>query len=65
MNFFLVCFLFRKKESFLSGLIILFTHGMVSGALFFLFNFLYLISRSRSYFIKYSLGVQLSSFILV
>lgn len=65
MNFFLVCLLFVKKERWLSGLVILFTHGMVSGALFFLFNFLYLISGSRSYFIKYSLGVQLSSFILV
>ncbi len=65
MNFFLTCFLFNKKERFLSGLIILLRHGMVRGALFFLFNFLYLVSHRRSYFVNYSVGVQLRSFILV
>jgi uncharacterized membrane-anchored protein len=65
MNFFLTCFLFKKKESFLSGLIILLTHGMVRGSLFFLFNFLYLISHRRSYFVNFSLGIQLRSFVLV
>ena len=65
MNFFLVCFLFRSKESFISGLIILLTHGMVRGALFYLFNFLYIISHRRSLFINYSMGVQLRRFILV
>lgn len=65
MNFFLTCFLFNKKERFLSGLIILLSHGMVSGALFFLFNFLYLVSHRRSYFVNYSVGTQLGSFVLV
>lgn len=65
MNFFLTCFLFKKKERFLSGLIILLTHGMVRGRLFFLFNFLYLISHRRSYFVNFSLGIQLRSFILI
>ena len=65
MNFFLTCFIFRKNERFLSGLIILLTHGMVRGALFYLFNFIYLISHRRSYFIKFSLGIQLRRFILI
>jgi uncharacterized membrane-anchored protein len=61
----LVCFLFNTKESVISGLIILLAHGMVRGALFYLFNFLYLISYRRSFFINYSIGIQLSSFILI
>jgi NADH:ubiquinone oxidoreductase subunit 4 (subunit M) len=65
MNFFLTCFLFKKHERFLSGLIILLAHGMVRGSLFFLFNFLYLISNRRSYFVNFSLGIKLRSFILV
>jgi NADH-ubiquinone oxidoreductase chain 4 len=65
MNFFLTCFLFKKKERFLSGLIILLTHGMVRGRLFFLFNFLYLVSHRRSYFINFSIGIQLRSFVLL
>ena len=65
MNFFLICFLFKTNESFMSGLVILLTHGMVRGALFYLFNFLYLVSHSRSFFIKYSLGIQLRRFILI
>lgn len=65
MNFFLLCFIFKNFERYVAGLIILMSHGMVRGALFYLFNFLYLISGSRSYFIKYSLGISLSRFILV
>ena len=65
MNFFLTCFLFQKKERYFSGLIILFTHGVVRGGLFFLFNFLYLISGSRSYFINYSVGLSIPSFVLI
>ncbi len=65
MNFFLVCFLFNTNESVISGLIILLAHGMVRGALFYLFNFLYLISHRRSFFINYSIGIQLRRFILI
>ena len=65
MNFFLICFIFSRKESFLAGLIILLAHGMVRGALFYLFNFLYIITGSRSFFVNFSVGSQLRSFILV
>ena len=65
MNFFLVCFLFKTKERVLSGLIILLAHGMVRGALFYLFNFLYLVSHRRSFFINYALGIQMTRFILI
>lgn len=65
MNFFLICFMFRSSESFFSGLVILLAHGMVRGGLFYLFNFLYIVSQSRSFFVNFSIGVQLRRFILI
>lgn len=65
MNFFLLCFFLCSIDFFVSGLIITLSHGVISGGLFYFFNFLYNLRGSRSYYINYGLGIFLKRYVLI